>query len=76
MNATEGCRLKTAHWKFACTYSAELTVIVQVGEVEPAHGPVVPFSPAQLVKVLPVAGVAVSVTLVPAGENTNPQVDP
>jgi hypothetical protein len=67
---------KAVHWKFACTYSAEFTVIVQVGEVEPAHGPGVAFSPAQLVNVLPVAGVAVSVTLVPACENTNPQVDP
>ena len=68
-------RTKIPHWKFACTYSAELTVTVQVGEV-PVHGPGLFPSPAHPVNVLPLSGVAVSVTLVPAGENTKPQVDP
>jgi hypothetical protein len=60
--------------KFACTYSAELTVIVQVGDV-PLHGPGLVPSPLHPVKLPPLPGVAVSVTLVPA-ENTKPHADP
>jgi len=46
--------------------------MVQVDEADKLQGPAVPFSPVQSVNVLPLLGVAVSVTLVPAGK-TKPQ---